>query len=404
MKKILFALFTVLSTVAGFAQQNLIGQDVELKSPDIHPDNSVTFRLHAPKAVTVQLSGDFLPLVVKDNNGYVTEVPIWVDMKEGKDGIWEYTTEGPLSPELYSYTFKVDGTPHLDPSNQFRKRDMTVWVNWFLISKEEGDAGWLYSTNKVPHGNVNMVWYDSPTLGMSRRMAVYTPAGYEGGKQKYPVLYLCHGAGGDETAWLEFGRVAQIMDNLIASGQVKPMIVVVPNGNAMCAAAPGEWEAGLYQASMSGAPDGKGLGVFGGSQMQSFPKSMTDIMKHMEKYYRVAKGASNTAMCGLSMGSFYTYATANLNPGKFGYIGLFSGANAVKDEETANSLARVFAAKPKVYFVACGKADPIRQGTYDLDDYLNEHNYPHQMLWTDGAHTWKNWRNYLMIFAKQLFK
>ena len=183
MKRILTVFAFLACAMVAFAQQNLMGTAVELKSPDIHDDNSVTFRVYAPKAVTVRLTGDFLPHHIADNNGYVTEVPIWVDMKEGKDGIWEYTTDGPLAPELYSYIFRVDGLPYADPSNQFRKRDMTVWTNWFLISEKEGDTGYMYSNNKVPHGNVSFVWYDSPTLGMSRRMAVYTPPGYEKAKR-----------------------------------------------------------------------------------------------------------------------------------------------------------------------------------------------------------------------------
>ena len=381
-----------------FAQQNLMGTAVELKSPDIHPDNSVTFRVYAPKAVTVRLTGDFLPHHIADNNGYVTEVPIWVDMVEGKDGIWEYTTE-PLAPELYSYIFRVDGLPYADPSNQFRKRDMTVWTNWFLISGEEGDTGYLYSNNKVPHGNVSFVWYDSPKLDMSRRMAVYTPPGYEKGKEKYPVLYLCHGAGGDETAWLEFGRAAQILDNLIALGKAKPMIVVMPNGNPMCAAAPGEWEAGLYQASMSGAPE---RGMRGKT---SIPESFPDIMNYVEKNYRVLKGAANTAMCGLSMGGGHTFQTSNLYPDKIGYIGLFSGAMGVRNNpETEKQIEVLFSKKPKLYFIACGTADPIVRGSYEYVEYLKSHNYPCQVLWTDGAHTWKNWRNYLVVFGSQLFK
>ena len=398
MKKIPALLAFLSCAILSFAQQNLMGTAVELKSPDIHADNSVTFRVYAPKAVIVRLTGDFLPHHIADNNGYVTEVPIWVDMVEGKDGVWEYTTE-PLAPELYSYIFRVDGLPYADPSNQFRKRDMTVWTNWFLISGKEGDTGYMYSTNKVPHGNVSFVWYDSPSLGMSRRMAVYTPPGYEKGKDKYPVLYLCHGAGGDETSWLEFGRAAQIMDNMIAQGKAKPMIVVMPNGNPMCAAAPGEWEAGLYQASMSGAP---GPGMTGKT---GIPESFPDIMNYVEKNYRVLKGAANTAMCGLSMGGGHTFQTSNLYPDKIGYIGLFSGAMWIRNNpETEKQIEVLFSKKPKLYFVACGTADPIVRLSYDYVDYLKAHNYPCQVLWTDGAHTWKNWRNYLVVFGSQLFK
>ena len=174
MKRLILAATFLFIAAASFAQQNLMGTAVELKSPDIREDNSVTFRVYAPKAVTVRLTGDFLPHHVADNNGYVTEVPIWVDMREGKDGIWEYTT-GPLAPELYSYMFRIDGLPFADPSNQFRHRDMTVWTNYFLITGEEGTPGYMYSNNKVPHGSVSRVWYDSPALGMSRRVSIYTP-------------------------------------------------------------------------------------------------------------------------------------------------------------------------------------------------------------------------------------
>lgn len=399
MKKLLALLAFLSCTMLASAQQNLMGTAVELKSPDIHEDNSVTFRVYAPKALTVRLTGDFLPHHIADNNGYVTEVPIWVDMVEGKDGIWEYTTEAPLAPELYSYIFRIDSLPYTDPSNQFRKRDMTVWTNWFLISEKDGDTGYMYANNKVPHGNVSYVWYDSPTLGMSRRMAVYTPPGYEKGKDKYPVLYLCHGAGGDETSWLEFGRAAQILDNIIALGKSKPMIVVMPNGNSMCAAAPGEWEVGLYQASMSGAPS-KGM-----RGKASIPESFPDIMNYIEKNYRVLKGAANTAMCGLSMGGGHTFQTSNLYPDRIGYIGIFSGAMGVRNNpDIMKQVDILFSKKPKLYFVACGTADPIVKGSYEYVEFLLSHNYPCQVLWTDGAHTWKNWRNYLVVFGSQLFK
>lgn len=394
MKKIIIAAACLLFAVASFAQQNLMGTAVELNSPEIREDNSVTFRLYAPKAVTVRLTGDFLPHHIADNNGYVTEVPIWVDMKEGKDGIWEYTTE-PLAPELYSYMFRVDGLPFTDPSNQFRHRDMTVWTNYFLITGEEGTPGYMYSVNKVPHGNVARVWYDSPTLGMSRRMSIYTPPGYEDSKEKYPVLYLCHGAGGDENSWLDFGRAAQILDNMIAAGKAKPMIVVIPNGNPVCAAAPGDWDAGLYQASMSGAPR-QGM-----EAKASIPEAFPDIMKYMEKHYRILKGPKNTAMCGLSMGGGHTALTTAMYPDKFGYIGVFSGAVFKND---IDKLAPLFENNPKLYFVACGTADPIAKFSFEFADALAEKGYPHETLWTDGAHTWKNWRNYLMIFAEQLFK
>ena len=136
--------------------------------------------------------------------------------------------------------FNVDGVRTIDPGNTYVNRDVTTLSNIFVVSHEQGDKGYNYKSNATPHGNVAKVWYDSPTLKMTRRMTVYTPAGYDG-KKRYPVLYLLHGMGGDENAWAELGRAAQIMDNLIAQGKAKPMIVVMPNGNPNCEAAPGEW-------------------------------------------------------------------------------------------------------------------------------------------------------------------
>ena len=271
-------------SVSVFGQQALF-EAANVVSPEINPDNSVTFRLNIPKAITVTLSGDFLD----------KETP----MVQGEDGVWTYTTE-PLEPELYSYFFRVNGTRYLDPSNIYQNRDVATWT--------------------IPHGNVAKVWYESPTLGLTRRMTVYTPPGYdESRRTRYPVLYLCHGAGGDENAWSELGRAAQILDNLIALGKAEPMIVVMPNGNVNTEAAPGEWSAGMYQPAFRG---GRDFGQPKSTMQESFP----DIMDYVESNYRVLKGAGNTAMCGLSMGGGHTFMTTKLYPGTFGYVGLFSAA------------------------------------------------------------------------------
>ncbi|MBQ9498991.1 MAG: esterase, partial [Bacteroidaceae bacterium] len=238
MKKLLLTLALVAVSGMAMAQQALFSR-AAVKSPEINADGTVTFRLSAPKAVTVRLTGDFL------------EAPGNVEMKEDSAGIWSYTTPNKLEPELYSYNFIVNGMRYLDPSNIYMNRDVATWTNIFIIKGEKGSKGDLYSVNAVPHGNVAKVWYDSPTLKLTRRMTVYTPAGYEKGKN-YPVLYLLHGAGGDENAWSELGRAAQILDNLIATGKAKPMLVVMTNGNPNTAAAPGEWDFGMYQPAMGG--------------------------------------------------------------------------------------------------------------------------------------------------------
>ena len=239
-------------------------QGQQVVSPDVHADNTVTFNLYAPKAVKVEVAGDFLP-----GSGAVA-------MKEGRNGVWSYTTDK-LAPELYSYTFNIDGmTSVKDPSNIYVNRDIVSFTNIFIISNEKGDKGDLYKVNEVPHGNLSKVWYNSPTLKMQRRMTVYTPAGYDKGG-KYPVLYLLHGAGGDENAWSELGRAAQILDNLIATGKAKPMIVVMPNGNPNCQAAPGEWSFGMYTPGFRDGGTGPKTPA-----VASIPESFMDIVNYMD--------------------------------------------------------------------------------------------------------------------------
>ena len=187
MKKIIFTLAFVLLCAAAHAQQALWDAS-QIVSPEIHDDNTVTFRLLAPKAVKVQLTGDFLPSrKVQTPRGEADALGM-ADMEE-KNGVWEYTTPAPLAPELYSYTMIVDGLKINDPSNVHRIRDVRTVSDVFIIPGGQAD---LYKINDVPHGTLSKVWYYSPTLGMNRRLTVYTPAGYESGNKRYPVFYLLH--------------------------------------------------------------------------------------------------------------------------------------------------------------------------------------------------------------------
>ena len=173
MKKLLIIAASLLWGAALFAQQALV-PGTGIVSPEINPDNSVTFRYYNPKAITVQVSGDFLPTekVTYTVEGRVRtmDVPFKADLIE-QNGLWTYTTE-PLEGELYSYTLFVDGQKMMDPSNIYQNRDIATWTNIFTISTEKGDKGWYYQVNDTPHGNVSKVWYDSPTLGTQRRMTV----------------------------------------------------------------------------------------------------------------------------------------------------------------------------------------------------------------------------------------
>ena len=165
----------MLMCTTSWAQQALWG-GASVISPEIHDNNTVTFRLKAPKAVRVQVTGDFLPSIPIETPRGIWEGPGIADLKENKDGIWEFTTTTPLAPELYGYSFIVDGLKIMDPSNVYMIRDVATVTNVFIIGGERAD---LYKVNDVPHGTVRRMWYNSPTLNMERRITVYTPAGYE---------------------------------------------------------------------------------------------------------------------------------------------------------------------------------------------------------------------------------
>ena len=387
----------LLMCVATFAQEALWGIG-PLVSPEIYDNNTVLFRLRAPKAVKVQITGDFLPKQkVKTPNGEY-EIPGIVDLTEGKDGVWEYTTPEPLKPELYSYSFIVDGLRMNDPANIYLIRDVATLTNVFIIG---GDRADLYKVNQVPHGTVSRIWYNSPTLGMERRMTVYTPAGYETGGKRYPVFYLLHGMGGDEEAWISLGRTAQILDNLIAQGKAKPMIVVMTNGNASQEAAPGESSLGMMPPSMQ-LPK-----TMEGSFEQAFP----DVVKFIDKNYRTIKNKSGRAIAGLSMGGFHALHISKQYPDMFNYIGLFSAAilpnkNVVSPiyEDLEGKLRTQFAKKPSLYWIAIGKTDFLYKANEDFRKLLDENGYKYTYYETNEGHIWKNWRIYLSEFAPLLFK
>ena len=404
-KTAIFAALLALGCATANAQEKLFNQ-ASVQSPVINNDGTVTFNIYAPKAVKVEVSGDFLPKTTVDTPFGPQESTIPASLTEGANGVWTFTT-GKLEPELYSYTFNIDGMTDIkDPANVYVNRDITSYTNIFIISSSKGDKGDLYRVNEVPHGDLAKVWYNSPTLKMQRRMTIYTPAGYDKGKN-YPVMYLLHGAGGDENAWSELGRAAQILDNLIAQGKAKPMIVVMPNGNTNCQAAPGEWSKGMYQPSFRGT---------GEQPVASMEESFMDIVNYVESHYKVAKGQKNRAICGLSMGGGHSFLTSKLYPSTFGYIGLFSAAIHVngegndtyakfkKDTKVQTQLANLFAARPSLYYIAIGKTDFLYEQNAGLRRYRDEKGYKYEYVETEGGHIWRNWRIYLTDFAQKVFK
>lgn len=387
----------MLMTVLSFAQQALWGGS-QIVSPEIHDNNTVTFRLRAPKAVKVQVTGDFLPTQkIKTPYGEF-DAPGVADLTENKEGVWEYTTPEPLSPELYSYTLLVDGLKINDPSNVYMIRDVASVTNVFIIGGERAD---LYRVNAVPHGTVSKIWYNSPTLGLSRRLTVYTPAGYETSGKRYPVFYLLHGMGGDENAWSELGRAAQIMDNLIAQGKAEPMILVMTNGNAAQEAAPGESSLGYAAPTMNLPKTMEG----------SFETHFPEVVKFIDKTYRTKADKKSRAIAGLSMGGFHSMHISKQYPDMFGYVGLFSAAIMPNEGVTSpiyqdieGKLKTQFAKRPALYWIAIGKTDFLYKANEEYRKLLDEKGYPYEYFETGEGHIWKNWRIYLTEFAPKLFK
>ena len=384
MKQLMIILCCCLLSIDGFAQQAL-GQRPKVKSPVINNDGSVTFNFFDPTAQNVSVTGDFdelhrqtLPMARQDN------------------GVWTVTTKV-LTPELYSYSFTVDGQRIVDPSNSYVNRDISTLSNIFIVTKANDDKGHLYQVNNVPHGTLSRVWYDSPTLGQQRRLTVYLPAAYDG-KKRFPVMYLLHGFGGDETAWGDLGRASHIMDNLIAEGKAVPMIVVMPNGNPTCNAAPGWWHEGMY------TPDGNAFNER--DAKATMEESFMDIVNFVDRRFNTIPKRSARAVTGLSMGGGHTFGISRLYPDVFDYYGLQSAAARIEKDadKLDDQMARLFSSKPKLYWIAIGKEDFLMPANTSLRQYLDSKGYPYEYYENDGGHVWRNWRVYLTLFAQRLFK
>jgi len=407
MKKLTLIFASLLLGASAFAQQAIFaGAGVE--SPVINADGTVTFRYRAPKAVKVTLSGDFMPVEKREvefgGQKMTVESAAAAELKEGQNGVWEYTTPFKVAPEFYNYTFTVDGTQVIDPNNVFVNRDVASLTSVLLVS-EPGSRADLYAVHRVPHGTVSKVWYPSKTAGFDRRMTVYTPAGYENNpKTKYPVLYVLHGIGGDEDAWVTQGRATQILDNLIARGEAKPMIVVFTNGNISQEAAPLENSTGYTRPTMSLPQTMEG----------TFETSFHEVVEFVDSHYRTIAKKQSRAICGLSMGGFHTlYITLN-NPDMFNYSGMFSAAIGTGSEQTAahkeiyadvdGKLATYFSKKPALLWIGIGSTDFLIQSNNEFRAKLDAAGYPYKYMETDGGHIWRNWRIYLSEFVPLLFK
>jgi enterochelin esterase family protein len=382
-----------LMTLASMASPQVRGQAAKrqptpndtLKSTEVAADHRVTFRIYAPKANDVSVSGDF------GAGG---------KLNRDEQGVWSLAV-GPLAPDFYSYMFQVDGVRTVDPKNAMIKPGISSVTSMFLVPGDEAD---FEATKDVPHGEVRAVWYRSGTLESLRRMHVYTPPGYEGGTEKHPVFYLLHGGGDDDSGWSTIGRAGFILDNLIAAKKAVPMLVVMPNGSLptppnLPPFTPGTAPSAEFRIAMTAV-------------LMKFVDELTkEIVPLVEKTYRVKAGPENRALAGLSMGGGQTLGLVLSHPYEFGYVGIWSaglfGSNTAEWEarnEAFLNAAERFNGAVKLCEICVGDQDFALAGSKSLAQVLEKRGLRHELHISGGGHTWINWRRYLNAFAAKLFQ
>lgn len=374
--RLVFSIVCLFIFMGSFAQELANFRRAPVTSPEIG-EKTIIFRISAPQAKLVRLHGSWMRSPDSSLN-----------MNKDSTGIWVVSIPKPPA-ELYTYNFIVDGLNVNDANNVFLQRDGTRYLSVILVPGEI-TANYFEAGQ---HGNLRKVWYDSPTIGTTRRLYVYTPYGYETSTQSYPVLYLLHGGGGDEDAWVTMGRACQILDNLIEKKLAVPMICVMPNGNP-------SQEAARTTLLPEKVLDRNAPG-FANLYVNSIVR---DIIPYVEKNFRVIAKPEARAVSGLSMGGGHTLSVTNEYPGIFGYICPLSMGVRDTQADIDSKLQGVKNAGYKLYWVGCGSEDFLYEMAKSLDAALTRNGLQHTFYITTGGHTWANWRIYLNTFAQLLFK
>ncbi|MBN1126889.1 MAG: hypothetical protein JXA82_17945 [Sedimentisphaerales bacterium] len=325
-------------------------------SPEIHSDRRVTFRLQAPQANEVQLTGEA-------GSGPMTK---------DDQGLWSITV-GPLAPDIYHYSFHADGVQMIDPSNSniklgVRPRESLVEVR--------GETPMPYEAQPVPHGVLHMHQYRVDAINTTRSFVVYTPPEYgKDNTKKYPVLYLLHGSGDNEQGWTIVGRANFIADNLLAEGKAKPMLIVMPFGHVS------------------------------NENGYSFEKDLLDhVIPTVESNYRIAPGSENRALAGLSMGGFQTLDIGFSHPDKFAWLGVFSAGARGNFAQGHTAGLKQANERFRLLWIGIGKDDFLFESNENLLKILKENEVKHISRITEGNHSWRIWRKYLHEFLPLLFE
>jgi enterochelin esterase family protein len=354
-----------------------------LASPQVNPDKTFTLRFRAPNAKEVSVVGEI------DGKPH--------PMTKGDDGVWTVTI-GPLPHDVYNYQFNVDGIIAMDPANPSVKLGFGAFPPANLV-EVPGDGLEFDDAKPVPHGTIRVETYNSKAIGAPRTLWIYTPPGYDRGNTRYPVFYLLHGAGNIDSSWMLTGRANYIMDNLIAEGKAKPMILVNPLGYARQGVGLGP-EPAAAPPQAGGPGGGAGGGVFGKDLIE-------DVIPFVEKTYRTLPGADNRALGGLSMGGGQTVAIGFSHPELFRALVIMS-AGATKADETYPNFFKDPAAtnkQIKLLWMGVGKDDNlVGASAKALDETLTAKGIKHTFVVGEGRHEWVVWRHHLHDVAPLLFQ
>jgi enterochelin esterase family protein len=339
-------------------------------SPDVASDGKVTFRILAPNARAVSVNGI----------RHLPDQP----MSKDDDGLWSATV-GPLGPDIYSYVFSIDGAIVTDPHD----RDIKKYFQSESLFEVPGKPPILAAMQPVPHGVVHHEFYASKARGGEAGVEVYTPPGYDPrAATLYPVVYLLHGFGDREEAWLDAGHANWIADNLIAQGRIEPIIIVMPYGHAV----PVEKRAAMkdYSAKNDAAME----------------KDLTgELIPLIERGYRANPAAKARAIVGLSMGGGQSIAIGLGHPELFGWVGAFSAAAPEKDlDKTFAAIVKDPSLRPSLLWIGVGKEDGLLKRNQAFHDWLGLKGIRHTWVVSEGGHEWPVWRAYLPQFLELAFR
>jgi enterochelin esterase family protein len=364
------------------AQTGIIQGPATFKSVEVLPDRRVTFSVCAPAATEARVTSNDIADVIPMGRG-----ANGLAMTRDAKGLWSVTTDKPIAPDNYRFNFSINGARVPDPQGTTFTRTQVGTNSTFEVLGPEG-AFQTFDKN-VPHGMVATYEYWSKSLGVKRRAHVYTPPGYQASSQRYPVLYLVHGAGDSDDSWTQVGHAQYILDNLIATGKATPMIIVMPFGHT---------------------PDRPGTNILANTDFGD--DLIKDLMPRIEHDFRTLNKPDSRAMAGLSMGGSHTIRFGLTHPELFHYIGIFSmglGMNGNTSDVTAYESANDAALKRdarelKLVYYAMGKDDFLHGTVAPTRAMLDKYAIRHEYHESTGGHTWINWRRYLNDFAPKLFK